>query len=145
MKPDWDKLIAEYEGSAHALIADVDCTGGGQTLCQQQGVSGYPTIKYGDPDKLEDYSGGRTFDDLKTFADANLKAVAPKTEFDKIMMKVDRITKPLQADVEHVLNLRKNAAVLIMVVGGLIGLVLGCVFSRCCCSSKAVSADKKKD
>lgn len=145
MKPDWDKLIAEYEGSTQALIADVDCTAAGQALCQQHGVGSYPTIKYGDPDKLQDYSGGRGFDDLKTFADTNLKAIAPKTEFDKVMLKLDKLAKPLREDVEHILSLRKNAAVLILVVGGLIGLVLGCAFSRCCCSSKAVSADKKKN
>ena len=26
MKPDWDKLGSEYEGSSSVLIADVDCT-----------------------------------------------------------------------------------------------------------------------
>merc|ERR1711972_2112 len=29
-------------------------------------------IKYGDPNNLEDYKGGRTYDDLKKFADENL-------------------------------------------------------------------------
>merc|ERR1712211_202760 len=33
------------------------------------GVRGYPTIKYGDPDDLQDYKGGRSFADLKKFAD----------------------------------------------------------------------------
>merc|ERR1712176_1738061 len=33
------------------------------------GVRGYPTIKYGDPDDLQDYKGGRTFADLKKFAE----------------------------------------------------------------------------
>merc|ERR1711907_797637 len=36
------------------------------------GVRGYPTIKYGDPNNLEDYKGGRDFDSLKKFAEANL-------------------------------------------------------------------------
>ena len=26
MKPDWDKLAKEYDGSETVLIADVDCT-----------------------------------------------------------------------------------------------------------------------
>merc|ERR1712037_683677 len=72
MGPDWDKLIAAFKDSKTALVADVDCTTGGKDLCSAQGVRGYPTIKYGDPNNLEDYKGGRTYDDLKKFADENL-------------------------------------------------------------------------
>mmetsp|Transcript_60118 Transcript_60118/g.93454 ORF Transcript_60118/g.93454 Transcript_60118/m.93454 type:complete len:169 (+) Transcript_60118:84-590(+) len=72
MKPAWDKLIAEFKDSKTALVADVDCTAGGKELCNEVGVKGYPTIKYGDPNNLEDYKGGRNFDDLKKFAEANL-------------------------------------------------------------------------
>merc|ERR1711972_363485 len=51
------------------LIADVDCTAGGKEKCNEVGVRGYPTIKYGDPDDLQDYKGGRSYADLKKFAD----------------------------------------------------------------------------
>jgi hypothetical protein len=69
MKPDWDKLTKEYEGSSTVLIADVDCTTGGKSLCDSIGVRGYPTIKYGSPDDLQDYKGGRSFNDLKKHAE----------------------------------------------------------------------------
>jgi len=69
MKPDWDKLIAAYKDHASTLIADVDCTAGGKSLCEQVGVRGYPTIKHGDPNDLQDYKGGRDFAALKKFAD----------------------------------------------------------------------------
>jgi len=72
MKPAWDKLMAEFKDSPTALVADVDCTAGGKELCNEVGVKGYPSIKYGDPNNLEDYKGGRSFDDLKKFAEANL-------------------------------------------------------------------------
>jgi hypothetical protein len=72
MKPAWDKLMAEFKDSKTALVADVDCTAGGKDLCSEIGVRGYPTIKYGDPNNLEDYKGGRDFDALKKFAEANL-------------------------------------------------------------------------
>jgi len=68
MKPDWDKLSAEYADSATVVIADVDCTAGGKAKCEEIGVRGYPTIKYGDPDDLQDYKGGRTLADLQKFA-----------------------------------------------------------------------------
>jgi len=54
------------------LIADVDCTAEGQSLCEKNNVGGYPTIKWGDPGDLKDYEGGRSFDDLKAFAEENL-------------------------------------------------------------------------
>jgi hypothetical protein len=72
MKADWDKLMAEWKGSATGLVADVDCTADGKALCETIGVQGFPTIKYGDPNDLQDYQGGRKFEDLSTFAKTNL-------------------------------------------------------------------------
>lgn len=64
--------MEEYKDSPNVLIADVDCTTGGKALCNEVGVRGYPTIKYGDPNNLEDYKGGRSLDALQTFAKENL-------------------------------------------------------------------------
>lgn len=75
LKPDWDKLADAYKGSRSVLIADVDCTAGGESLCQKHGVRGYPTIKVfkkdGNP-AGEDYNGARELSALKRFVDANL-------------------------------------------------------------------------
>jgi len=73
MKPAWDKLMAEYKDSKDVLIGDADCTAEGKSLCEEIGVQGYPTIKFGDPSALEDYQGGRDFDSLKKHADTKLK------------------------------------------------------------------------
>eukprot|EP00438_Fugacium_kawagutii_P006592 Skav203066 [mRNA] locus=scaffold4669:159575:166710:- [translate_table: standard] len=35
LKPDWDKLMDEFNGSPGSLVADVDCTGEGQSLCEK--------------------------------------------------------------------------------------------------------------
>merc|ERR1712061_500264 len=64
-----DKLTAEYKDHASVVIADVDCTAGGKSLCDSVGVRGYPTIKSGDPNDLQDYKGGRSYADLKKHAD----------------------------------------------------------------------------
>lgn len=69
MKPDWDKVMEAYKDSETVLVADVDCTGQGKPLCTDAGVKSYPTIKYGDPHNLADYTGGRDFEALKDFAD----------------------------------------------------------------------------
>jgi len=82
MKPDWDKLMDAYASSSTQLIADVDCTADGKPLCDAAGVKGYPTIKWGDPADLQDYQGGRTYDDLKKFADENLKPMCSPKNLD---------------------------------------------------------------
>jgi len=69
MKPDWDKLAADFKDSASTVIADVDCTAGGKALCDEIGVRGYPTIKFGDPNDLQEYKGGRDLPALKAFAE----------------------------------------------------------------------------
>lgn len=75
MKADWEKLM-EHEDVKRiekqgALVGDMDCTVHKDT-CAKVGVEGYPTIKHGNVDDLQDYKGGRTFDDLLEFAKENL-------------------------------------------------------------------------
>merc|ERR1739841_307959 len=98
--PDWEKLAADYEGKEDALIAEVDCTADGKPLCDDNGIRGFPTLKWGDAMALDDYQGGRTFEALKEFADGNLKPVCSpsnldlcddkkKAEINGLMMKSD--------------------------------------------------------
>ena len=47
MKPDWDKLSAEYDDHATTLIGDVDCTAAGKPLCDKVGVRGYAGQAFG--------------------------------------------------------------------------------------------------
>lgn len=83
MKPDWDKLMEEFKDSPAALIADVDCTAeGGEELCQEHGIQGYPSLKYGDPADLQDYEGGRDFESLQEFAKENLKPMCSPMNID---------------------------------------------------------------
>lgn len=81
MKPDWDKLMTEYEGNSKIMVGDVDCTAEGKPLCDSNGVQGFPTIKHGDPASLEDYQGGRDFDSLSKFA-AGLKPLCSPSNMD---------------------------------------------------------------
>ncbi|KAL3771723.1 hypothetical protein ACHAWU_010034 [Discostella pseudostelligera] len=82
LKPDWDKLMADFEGSATQLVADVDCTTEGQPLCDENGVQGFPTLKWGDASDLQDYQGGRSYEELKKFADENLKPICSLKSID---------------------------------------------------------------
>jgi hypothetical protein len=81
MKPDWDKLMKAFKDDESRLVADVDCTTGGKALCDQVGVRGYPTIKHGDPNNLEDYKGGRDYSALEKFA-KGMKPVCSPAKMD---------------------------------------------------------------
>ena len=81
MKPDWDKLMKAFKDDESRLVADVDCTTAGKALCDRVGVRGYPTIKHGDPNNLEDYKGGRDFSALEKFA-KGLKPVCSPAKMD---------------------------------------------------------------
>jgi len=86
MKPDWEKLTADFADSTAVAIVDVDCTkDDSKDLCSKYGVKGYPTIKYftSSTDPLGDkYEGGRTYDDLKKFADENLGPSCSPSDLD---------------------------------------------------------------
>jgi len=85
MKPAWDKLGEAHSGSSSVVVGDVDCTSDeGKPVCDDNGVSGYPTIKYFTDDTGkdgEDYSGGRDFDSLDKFVKETLaKKCNPSTK-----------------------------------------------------------------
>eukprot|EP00635_Sarcinochrysidales_sp_CCMP3193_P008451 CAMPEP_0118919988 /NCGR_PEP_ID=MMETSP1166-20130328/18837_1 /TAXON_ID=1104430 /ORGANISM="Chrysoreinhardia sp, Strain CCMP3193" /LENGTH=220 /DNA_ID=CAMNT_0006860523 /DNA_START=92 /DNA_END=754 /DNA_ORIENTATION=- len=82
MKPAWDSLMKEYDGHATKLIADVDCIKEGKPLCDQHGVKGFPTIKYGDPADLQAYEGGRDDKSLKKFAEEKLTPMCSPKNMD---------------------------------------------------------------
>jgi hypothetical protein len=112
MKPDWDKLIKDFKDSTSALVADVDCTTAGKPLCEEHGVKGFPTIKYGDPSGMEKYEGGRDYKTLKKFADENLKPVcSPKNidlcDADK-KKKIEDLQAMSDADLDKEINAKEK-------------------------------------
>ena len=44
-------------------------------MCKFHDIESFPTIKYGNPYDLEEYNGGRSYEDLSTFAKENLKPI----------------------------------------------------------------------
>jgi len=103
MKPDWDKLMKAFKDDESRLVADVDCTAAGKPLCDQVGVRGYPTIKHGDPNSLEDYKGGRDFAALEKFA-KGLKPVCSPAKMDlcepEMKEKILELQKLSEADLD---------------------------------------------
>jgi len=105
MKPAWDKLSGEFADSKTVLVADVDCTAAGKDLCETQGVEVFPTIKYGDPDDLKKYEGGRSYEDLKAFAESSLgPQCGPGDNIglcsDKVRAKIEKFLAMTSTDLE---------------------------------------------
>lgn len=71
MKPAYDKLGSEFADHPLVVIGDVDCTEH-RELCGEHNIEGFPTIRYFLGGEQDDYEGGRSFDDMKQFVEANL-------------------------------------------------------------------------
>jgi len=68
-----EKLAEQWDGNDLGLVAEVDCTSGpGKLLCEEMDIRSFPTLMYGDPHALEEYNGGRSFEELSEFAKENL-------------------------------------------------------------------------
>lgn len=85
MAKDWERLAEQWVDSKVGLVAEVDCTdvndndgdekgggGGGKMLCNHFGIESFPTIKYGDPNDLQDYNGKRSLHEMSKFAEEHL-------------------------------------------------------------------------
>mmetsp|Transcript_4532 Transcript_4532/g.5209 ORF Transcript_4532/g.5209 Transcript_4532/m.5209 type:complete len:87 (+) Transcript_4532:852-1112(+) len=77
MAPDWEKLSKEWEGNDFGLVAEVDCTGAGSPICQENGIGAFPTLllkKNEEPSSLYHvYKGDRSFNALSKFAKDKMK------------------------------------------------------------------------
>lgn len=73
-----------------------------EVLCNDNGVEGFPTLKYGDPSDLQDYEGGREYDELLQFATKELKPMCGVNNLDLCpKSKRAEIEKLLEMDVEE--------------------------------------------
>ena len=76
----WNELADYYEqmGNADVLIGSVDCTDSpnGKNLCMRFKLTGLPTLLYGTTSYngvyLDEYGGGKSFEELKSFANKEL-------------------------------------------------------------------------
>ena len=81
--PAWDKLAEEYANSNTALVAEVDCSSEkGKEFCVAHEIEGFPQIRWGDPDNLKDYNGGRSYEDLSKFGKENLRPTCSLNDMD---------------------------------------------------------------
>uniref|UniRef100_A0A7S2CGK7 Thioredoxin domain-containing protein n=1 Tax=Octactis speculum TaxID=3111310 RepID=A0A7S2CGK7_9STRA len=114
LAPVWGELTDHYEGSDTVFIGKADCTADGKDLCTENGIRGYPSLRFGDPSMLEEYKGGRTLDALKTFADTELKPSCSPSNIDLCdgdkKAEIEKFMAMPLADLEAAIE-EKNAAI----------------------------------
>lgn len=138
MKPDWDKLMNDFADKPGALVADVNCEAAGRSLCDRYNVRGYPTIRYGNPDKMQEYHGDRTYDDMFYFAEKNLKP-REDTAAQRLRLFLSVARKELLAfrlETKEVTRNHRNVVIALLVVGFVTGIWLGIVTTLNCCMRK---------
>ena len=110
--------MEDFSSSTTQLIADVDCTTpNNDAFCNANGVQGFPTLKWGDPDDLQEYQGPRSYEALKEFAEANLKPMCSVKNIDlcddekkTLIEKYQRMSvEDLEAAVEEKMQLIDDA------------------------------------
>jgi len=73
LAPTWVQLADKFASTDGVTIAKVDCTSGdnkNKDLCNAQGVNGFPTLNiYKDGEKVEEFNGKRTLEDLVAFVE----------------------------------------------------------------------------
>lgn len=75
MAQTWDELAGKFAGKPYAKVAKVDCTlSENKDICNDQGVDGFPTIfLYKKGNKIEEYNGNRSLDDLFEFVSKHIQ------------------------------------------------------------------------
>lgn len=69
LTPRWEELAAKFAGVGQVKVAKMDCTDpDNKPVCSEQDVNGFPTIFiYRDGQRLQEYTGNRSLDDLYEF------------------------------------------------------------------------------
>mmetsp|Transcript_82730 Transcript_82730/g.208181 ORF Transcript_82730/g.208181 Transcript_82730/m.208181 type:complete len:253 (-) Transcript_82730:7-765(-) len=85
LQPHWEQLTTYWHSEGRfpdeTKFIEVNCDKGVGTarLCSEHGKAGFPTIKWGNPSDLDDVAVARKYEDLKKFADENLRPLCSLT------------------------------------------------------------------
>eukprot|EP00970_Alexandrium_tamarense_P008835 scaffold1714_cov363-Alexandrium_tamarense.AAC.1 len=139
-----DQKLQESNPQDGIIIAKVDATKNSEVSARFN-IQSYPTLKFFAGRKMYNYKGARNIDALYEFVTEGYKTAptdtipAPPSAFDakmkEIRQKFEAMTenhehlKFLLEDFEHILDKRKNAAAVLLVLGGVLGFMFGVIVS----------------
>jgi protein disulfide-isomerase-like protein len=136
LAPTWEELSNSFEEDQGIVMAKVDAVANRDTA-KRFNVKSYPTLLYIADGKLYTYKGARTVEDIKPFLISGYKQeeglpVPPPPSFVEIQRKKvkqavesNKHLSMLLEDFEHIVNIRKNAAVVLLLLGAFVGFLVG--------------------
>ena len=162
MAPTWLDL-AEETATEHKDLGILIAKGNtpeNPKLSRQFGINAYPTNKYFADRKMYDYSGPRDVDAFVNFITKEYKNAKGETvpsapgAFEEALKKLRKAVKDnkhmvnLLNNFEHILKMRKNAAVFLLVLGAVLGFIvttlIGLMMGSSSGSSDSSSSKSKK-
>jgi protein disulfide-isomerase-like protein len=154
-----DQRLLESETANGILLAKVDVTKN-SAIAKRFNINSYPTLKYFADRKCYPYKGKRDLDSMYEFVTEGYKSAITEeipgvpSVFEEKMkqfrFKFQQLTndhkdlKFLLEDFDHILEVRKNAAAVLVVLGAVIGFMLGMIVSLLMGLGKVKNESKKK-
>lgn len=154
-----DQRLLESETANGILLAKVDVTKN-SAIAKRFNINSYPTLKYFADRKCYPYKGKRDLESLFEFVTEGYKSAITEeipgvpSVFDEKMkqfrLKFQQLAndhkdlKFLLEDFDHILEYRKNAAAVLVVLGAIIGFMVGMIASLLMGLGKVKNESKKK-
>jgi thioredoxin domain-containing protein 5 len=132
LAPVWDALADSLDDSAGIVVAKVDCTEN-RSVCQRFGVTGYPNLKFFADGQMFNYQGARSLEPLEEFVLGVYKnsvgvTVPPKPSWVQQLLSQNGALKELLEDFNHIVEVRKSSAIVLVVIGVVWGVILSTVY-----------------
>jgi len=158
LAPVWEDLGNKLRKDHEDLginIAKIDLTEN-KEIQKRFDIKGYPTLLFFADRKMYKYKQKRDLETMIEFATGGYKdsdtepIPGAPSGFDAIMFEVRKavganpIVQDFIDDFKHIIDLRKNAAAALLILGFVFGLIFGAIFSSCGKSRKSERAQKSK-
>ena len=159
-REDLNERLQENNPQDGILLAKVDATKEIE-LAKRFKVQSYPTLKYFADRKMYNYKGPRNIDALYEFVTEGYKAAIAESSIPPAPSMFERKMKEMRQkfeeyslnnkhltylldDFDHIVSLRKNAAVALLAMGALLGFWFGVIVMLLMGNGSAESKSKKK-
>ena len=155
-----DERLQENNAQDGILLAKVDATKETE-VSKRFKVQSYPTLKYFADRKMYNYRGARSIDAMYAFVTEGYKAAIAEDSIPPspsvFQLKMKELRQKFEAfasdskhltflldDFDHIISMRKNAAVALMVMGAFVGFLFGVIVMLLMGIGNAESKKKKK-
>eukprot|EP00808_Paulinella_micropora_P015869 g34937.t1 len=154
LEPEYNSLAQQMSGKSIANIAKVDATKS-RELAARFGVKGFPTIKIlrRGQGLMYKYEGQRTAQAMmETLSEIDRLVMSEgdpiptgPSDYARLLKQFEDSFDWASDDLQHLIKYRKNALLICVAVGFVLGVLMTCFCSRCCCRRSASTRTKAKN